>query len=285
MFERFTERARRVIFFARYEASQYGSPAIESEHLLLGLMREDKGLLNWGPLMRPEIEAQIKIRERISTSVEMPLSDQCERILSFTAEEADRMGSKHVSTAHILLGILREDKSLAALVLAKHGATLSELRERFSTQLPVDSDVGQAKSGFVTLPHPSSQARFGTMLDQFLEAWRAHDSKKLDSFFALHGQFWDIHGELWVSPGQIEKGLAEHFANVEPTESALDIRDVKFASAEIGVVTLVWKPQAGSKARTIALRMVLVLRDAHPGWHVVSAHLALLQPGPHREKR
>ena len=46
MFERYTEKARRVIFFARYEASQYGSPSIETEHLLLGLMREDKGLTN-----------------------------------------------------------------------------------------------------------------------------------------------------------------------------------------------------------------------------------------------
>ena len=46
MFERYTEKARRVIFFARYEASQFGSPYIETEHLLLGLLREDKALAN-----------------------------------------------------------------------------------------------------------------------------------------------------------------------------------------------------------------------------------------------
>src|ERR1039457_6672075 len=46
MFERYTEKARRVIFFARYEASQFGSPYIESEHLLMGILREDKGLTN-----------------------------------------------------------------------------------------------------------------------------------------------------------------------------------------------------------------------------------------------
>ena len=46
MFERYTEKARRVIFFARYEASQFGSPYIETEHLLLGLLREDKALTN-----------------------------------------------------------------------------------------------------------------------------------------------------------------------------------------------------------------------------------------------
>jgi ATP-dependent Clp protease ATP-binding subunit ClpC len=81
VFERYTEKARRVIFFARYEASQYGSPYIETEHLLLGLMREDKALANrflrqQGSIesIRKEIEARITIRERISTSVEVPLS-------------------------------------------------------------------------------------------------------------------------------------------------------------------------------------------------------------------
>jgi len=88
VFERYTEKARRVIFFARYEASQYGSPYIETEHLLLGLMREDKALANrflrqQGSIesIRKEIEARITIRERISTSVEVPLSAECKRIL------------------------------------------------------------------------------------------------------------------------------------------------------------------------------------------------------------
>ncbi len=72
-----------MIFFARYEASQYGSPYIETEHLLLGLMREDKALANrflrtHGSIesIRKEIESRITIRERISTSVEVPLSQE-----------------------------------------------------------------------------------------------------------------------------------------------------------------------------------------------------------------
>lgn len=58
MFERYTEKARRVIFFARYEASRYGSPDINSEHLLLGLLREDKALGRWLPKTNPETIAQ-----------------------------------------------------------------------------------------------------------------------------------------------------------------------------------------------------------------------------------
>ena len=115
VFERYTEKARRVIFFARYEASQYGSPYIETEHLLLGLLREDKALANrflrtHGSIesIRKEIEARITVRERISTSVEVPLSQECKRILNFASEEAERLGHKHVGTEHLLLGVLRE---------------------------------------------------------------------------------------------------------------------------------------------------------------------------------
>src|ERR1700722_4842655 len=136
VFERYTEKARRVIFFARYEASQYGSPYIETEHLLLGLLREDKQLANrflrtHGSIdsIRKEIESRITVRERISTSVEVPLSQECKRILNFAAEEAERLGNKHVGTEHLLLGVLREEKSFGAEILQERGLRLAAVRE------------------------------------------------------------------------------------------------------------------------------------------------------------
>src|SRR6266704_3440590 len=139
VFERYTEKARRVIFFARYEASQYGSPYIETEHLLLGLMREDKALANrflrqQGSIesIRKEIEGRITIRERISTSVEVPLSAECKRILNMAAEEAERLGHKHVGTEHLLLGILREEKCFGSEILMERGLRLSTLREELA---------------------------------------------------------------------------------------------------------------------------------------------------------
>jgi len=97
MFERFTEKARRVIFFARYEASQYGAKEIATEHLLLGLMREDHMLMNrfLGPIearvdLRAEIEREIIRGERVSTSVEMPLSAEGKKVLALAWEEAQR---------------------------------------------------------------------------------------------------------------------------------------------------------------------------------------------------
>ncbi len=140
MFEKYTEKARRVIFFARYEASQYGSPYIETEHLLLGLLREDKALANrflrtHGSIesIRKEIEQRITIRERISTSVDVPLSQECKRIvMNFAIEEAERLNHKHVGTEHLLLGILREEKCFASEILQERGLRLSALREELS---------------------------------------------------------------------------------------------------------------------------------------------------------
>jgi len=137
MFERYTERARRVIFFARYEASQLGSRTIETEHLLLGLIRENNGLT--GQLLlrskvdpeevRSEIEARTRVREKISTSVEIPLSVESKRVLAYAAEEAEKMFHKYIGTEHVLLGLLREKKSLAARILLEKGMRLTTARE------------------------------------------------------------------------------------------------------------------------------------------------------------
>ena len=114
MFERYTEKARRVIFFARYEASQFGAPAIEPEHLLLGLMREDKTLTGrFFPRaqvsiesIRKEIEGRTLLREKISTSVELPLAPETKRVLAYAHEESDRLQHRHIGTEHLLLGLL-----------------------------------------------------------------------------------------------------------------------------------------------------------------------------------
>src|SRR3990172_20225 len=118
MFERYTERAKRVIFFARYEAAQLGSNSIETEHLLLGLIREGKGLTSRifvkshlsMESIRKEIEGRIVIRDQVSTSVEIPLSPESKRVLTFAAEEAERLGHNYTRTEDGLPGTLRAEK-------------------------------------------------------------------------------------------------------------------------------------------------------------------------------
>jgi ATP-dependent Clp protease ATP-binding subunit ClpC len=137
MFERYTERARRVLFFARYEASQLGSISIETEHLLLGLIREGKGLTSRifarshlsleG--IRKEVEGRTVFREKVSTSVEIPFSGETKRVLQFAGEEADRLLHNYVGTEHLLLGLLREERSVAATILMEKGMRLAGVRE------------------------------------------------------------------------------------------------------------------------------------------------------------
>src|SRR5206468_2218316 len=139
MFERYTERARRVIFFARYEASQFGSTTIETEHLLLGLIREDKNLTNRFlrnhssiESIRKEIEGRTTIHEKVSTSIDLPLSNEGKRILAYAAEEAERLRHGHIGTEHLLLGMLREEKSLASQILRGHGLDVSAMRQQMA---------------------------------------------------------------------------------------------------------------------------------------------------------
>src|SRR3954463_14681663 len=138
MFERYTERARRVIFFARYEAAQVGSTTIETEHFLLGLIREDKNLTNrflhnsLSNEIGKDIEGRTTIREKVSTSIDLPLSQECKRILAYAAEEAERLAHRHVGTEHLLLGILREEKCLAAKILQERGLQLNTIREELA---------------------------------------------------------------------------------------------------------------------------------------------------------
>ena len=136
VFERYTEKARRVIFYARYEASMFGAPAIETEHLLLGLVREDRELrLRFFPrqftveALRKRFEASAPVREKTSTSVELPLSQDAKRVLAHAHEESDRLGHRHIGTEHLLLGLLTVEGTLAEQALRANGLEASRVRE------------------------------------------------------------------------------------------------------------------------------------------------------------
>jgi hypothetical protein len=137
MFERYTEKARRTIFFARYEASHFGSLYIEADYLLLGLLREDKELANRFlrshaavESIRKQIEDHTARRAKVPTSMDLPLSQECKRVLVYGAEEAERLGHKHIDTDHLLLGLLRVEECFAAQLLREQGLTLDSAREQ-----------------------------------------------------------------------------------------------------------------------------------------------------------
>jgi ATP-dependent Clp protease ATP-binding subunit ClpA len=155
MFERYTERARRAIFFSRYECSMYGSTTIEPEHLLLGLLREDGNLVSRfagaavsAATVQNDVVRAIPVAEKISISVDLPLSNQSRHVLARAAEEAEKLKHRHVGTEHLLLGILGEEKSVAAAVLTRHGIKLQDVRHKLAESPSSEPETGAA--GFMS---------------------------------------------------------------------------------------------------------------------------------------
>jgi quercetin dioxygenase-like cupin family protein len=137
MFERYTEQARRVLFFSRYESSQLGHHSIETEHLLLGLLRETRGITSRiferrhidPEDVRKDIEGRRPLLEKIPASVEIPFAAETKRVLNLAAEEADRLQHDHIGSEHLLLGLLREEGSIGGAVLIGKGLQLEAARE------------------------------------------------------------------------------------------------------------------------------------------------------------
>src|SRR5262249_23856045 len=137
MFEKYNEKARRALVFARYEASKLASKAIESEHLLLGILREGEDIIkeifarfNVKPEdVRREIEGDRIFVERISSTAELPLSEESKKILAYASHEAESMMHPYAGTEHLLIGLLHVGGCVAARLRSARGFTLYGVRE------------------------------------------------------------------------------------------------------------------------------------------------------------
>ncbi len=151
MFERFTESARRIIFYARYEASQFGTPVIEVDQMLLALIREDKSLfsrlLAGGENERETLDREVRALrtpgEKLSSSLDLTLSSGAKRVLAYAAEEAERLDHKYIGTVHLLQGVIREP-SIAAGLLQQHGLDLDKVQRQHGS--PSEKSEGSASA-------------------------------------------------------------------------------------------------------------------------------------------
>ena len=275
MFERYTEKARRVIFFARYEASQYGSPYIETEHLLLGLLREDRVLANRFlgeenaiAEIRAEIERHITRRERISTSVEVPLTAESKKILLLSAEEADRLGHRHIGTEHMLLALLSLESSLAGRILQARGVKAATVREQAAK-------VPHAES-LKLQPRLVSTAT--TALESFLAGLKWQKADELTPFFAENAQFVDVHGNIW-NDEQIDKEFDTLFAPYAKKNAEYTIEATLADTSDLLVAVVLWKNAIlASMERVWMHRMSVVLVPQDDDWAIILAQVTPVNP-------
>lgn len=268
MFERYTEKARRVIFFARYEASHYGSHTIESEHLLLGLLREDQALTTWflgkgrvGTEIRAEIESRVSPGERFSFSEEVPLSAESRSILDLAADEADRLAHRHIGTEHMLLGILRVEDSLAARILFRRGLKPEKIREQLAKY---------SGPAMVEAP-PARQAQL--RLDRFLAGLKWHNAEELAAFFSKNGHFVDVSGKRW-NREEIGREFETLFATYAKKNTTYIIEETLADTGDLFVAMVLWKnAMLASEHRNWVHRMSVVLAPEDKEWQILIAHV------------
>ena len=288
MFERYTEVARRAIFFARYEASQLGSGYIETEHLLLGIVFADAGLMERlggaaanRESLRQQVAANSPAGKKISTSIDMPLSKDCRRVLEFAKDEAQELKHDHISLDHLLLGILRQGKSFTAGLLHGMGITATKVREEATrsaavataSEAPSTAEPPETSAATITTRDLTRAARngaLGPLIGREREIDRAIQilSRRTRNNLVLVG-------EPGVGKTAIVEGLAQRIAdgNVPP-----DLADRRVLA--IDAASLISKRRLGEIDQPNTILCVEGLFDlaaAGTGWGAVDA-IHLLEP-------
>jgi ATP-dependent Clp protease ATP-binding subunit ClpC len=159
MFDRFTDRARRVMGLARQEAQRFNHEYIGTEHILLGLIQEGSGvaanvLRNLDidlDKIRREVEKIVQSGPSMVTMGQLPFTPRAKKVLELAVEEASNLGHNYIGTEHLLLGLIRENEGVAAQVLLNLGLKLEDVREEvlelLGADMPTESSSPEQKKG------------------------------------------------------------------------------------------------------------------------------------------
>jgi len=166
MFERFTDRARKVMALANQEAQRFNHDVIGTEHILLGLVKEGSGvgatvLKNFDvdiKKLRLEVEKHVKSGPDMVTMGKLPQSPRAKKVVEYAIEEARALNHNYVGTEHILLGLLRETEGIAAQVLMGLGLKLEDVRQEILNLLGAGVEGGQAALDMKTGPGAAAAA-------------------------------------------------------------------------------------------------------------------------------
>ncbi|MBZ5624578.1 MAG: hypothetical protein LAQ69_38635 [Acidobacteriia bacterium] len=289
MFEHYTEAARKSVFWSRYEASQFGSPEIEIEHLLLGILHMDTLLalrllrsFEKTQSVTKQIEKHCQTGKSISsTSLDLPLTLSLKRVLAYAAEEAERLNQRHIGTEHLLIGISREETSFAAETLRENGLTSSALREaltRPAAASTASARPSEAVPSSEVVRNLSSAARDG-MLSPLIG--RTREMERLIHILSRRTRNNPVLvGEPGVGKTAIVEGLAQRIADGE-VPFILAERPV-FAIDASSLVAPSRRARSGERPETLLSQITtqpigvlcvegLLDLAASPGWGAVEA--------------
>ncbi len=256
MFERFTDRARKVMALANQEAQRFNHEYIGTEHVLLGLVKEGSGvganvLKNLDVDLRKvrlEVEKLVKSGPEMVTMGKLPQTPRAKKVIEYAIEEARNLNHNYVGTEHLLLGLLREQDGVAAQVLMNLGLKLDEVREEVLNLLGAGGPEGEeAVSGPAEASSPQASTRKGSAksktpaLDSFgRDLTMMARQGKLDPVIGRSGEIERVVqvlcrrqknnpvllGEAGVGKTAIVEGLAQQIVNHDVPEILEDRRIV-----------------------------------------------------------
>jgi len=253
MFERFTEKAIKVIMLAQEEARRLGHNFVGTEQILLGLIGEGTGI---GPKVLKAMgvnlkDARVEVEKIIGrgsgfVAVEIPFTPRAKRVLELSLEEARQLGHNYIGTEHLLLGLIREGEGVAARVLENLGVDLSKVKSQIIRSLGDNTEVSSSSNA--TRSKTPTLDEFGTNLTQKATEGRLDPvvgrAKEIERVIQILGRRTKnnpvLIGEPGVGKTAIAEGLAQRISNRDIPDT---LEDKKVVALDIGLLI------AGTKYR------------------------------------
>ena len=255
MFERFTEKAIKVIMLAQEEARRLGHNFVGTEQILLGLIGEGTGvaakvLKSMGVNLK---DARIEVEKIIGrgsgfVAVEIPFTPRAKRVLELSLEEARQLGHNYIGTEHLLLGLIREGEGVAARVLENLGVDLSKVRTQVIRMLGETAEVSSGGGGSQGRTKTPTLDEFGANLTQMAGEGKLDPvvgrQKEIERVIQILGRRTKnnpvLIGEPGVGKTAIAEGLAQRIGNGDVPDI---LEDKRVVTLDIGLLV------AGTKYR------------------------------------
>jgi hypothetical protein len=272
MFERYTEHARRAIFFAKYEAGNAGSRSIDPDHLALGLLWDAYPLmkyLNSGAITLPDLREKLGFRSTrkmpFSMKDNVPLSMRSKKILRESAVASDDLGQKHIGPEHLMLALVKVKESFLSKMFPRGHADLNSLRNRVAKVPPPMPKVEAIENSFTVARVLESLAE--GVEDAFLP------------YLADELQFMGKDGNLHLGRDAFIENRQEILGPLTGKTVTFKVEDEEKKFSGIRLCTLLWKESnKAGKPEEDDLRMTGLFSAGDNGFSVFLIQVSSLSP-------